>query len=211
MSSSELPQLSAIELRVLGSLIEKSKTTPEYYPMSVNALTAACNQKSSRFPVTAYTEDEVMQALQSLKGLSLVATAVGGGSRTVKYKHNFGTVYDVTDAAIAVLCLLMLRGPLTAGEINSTSGRLHTFADIASVHETLDALRKGTPVFVKELARKSGQKENRFSHLLGDTSEAEHEDTALAPANPASSALEERVTKLEEELAQLKSVLKDLL
>lgn len=198
-------------MRVLGALIEKSRTTPEYYPMSVNALTAACNQKSSRHPITSYTEEEITQALQSLKGRSLVATAVGGGSRTIKYKHNFGTVYDVSDAAIAVICLLLLRGPLTAGELNSNSGRLYSFRDLGEVLSTIEELRSGDMPFVQELPKKAGQKENRFKHLLGDGSEDLMEEETNVPSSHNNTALEERVTKLEEELAQLKSLLKDLL
>lgn len=211
MSSLSQPSLNAVEMRVLGALIEKSRTTPEYYPMSVNALTAACNQKSSRHPITSYTEEEITQALQSLKGRSLVATAVGGGSRTIKYKHNFGTVYDVSDAAIAVICLLLLRGPLTAGELNSNSGRLYSFRDLGEVLSTIEELRSGDMPFVQELPKKAGQKENRFKHLLGDGSEDLMEEETNVPSSHNNTALEERVTKLEEELAQLKSLLKDLL
>src|SRR6218665_2878097 len=108
-----LPQLSAAEQRVLGALIEKSKTTPDYYPMTLNALTAACNQKTSRRPVVDYDEETVVLALNSLKGQSLVSTAVGGTARTTKYKHNFTTVYPLSNAELAVLCLLFLRGPQT--------------------------------------------------------------------------------------------------
>src|SRR3954464_9762497 len=114
-----LPNLSAEEQRVLGALIEKSKTTPDYYPMTLNALTAACNQKTSRSPVVDYDEETVVMALNSLKGQSLVATAIGGGSRVIKYKHNFVTVFDISPEELAILCLLMLRGPQTPGELNT--------------------------------------------------------------------------------------------
>lgn len=211
MSDLSHPALSAIELRVLGALIEKSRTTPEYYPMSINALTAACNQKSARHPVTAYSEEEVTQAVQSLKGRSLVATAVGGGSRTIKYKHNFGTVYDISDGGLAAMCLLLLRGPLTAGEINSNSGRLYNFRDLGEVLSTLEVLRSGDAPFIKELPKKAGQKENRFAHLMGDASIEVYEEEAAQAEVQHKSALEERVTKLEEELEHIKSILKDLM
>lgn len=211
MSDLSQPALSAIELRVVGALIEKSRTTPEYYPMSINALTAACNQKSARHPVTSYTEEEVTQAVQSLKGRSLVATAVGGGSRTIKYKHNFGTVYDISDGGLAAICLLMLRGPLTAGEINSNSARLYNFRDLGEVLSTLEVLRSGEAPFIKELPKKVGQKENRFAHLMGDGSELEYEEENVLEETNKKSALEERVNKLEEELEHIKSILKDLM
>lgn len=204
-----LPVLTPLELRVLGSLIEKSRTTPDYYPMTLNALTAACNQKTSRWPVTDYSEEDIQQGLNSLKGQSLVATAVGGGSRTVKYKHNFGTVYDVSDAAIAVLCLLMLRGPQTAGELNSNAGRLYEFRDLAEVNAVLHELSQASPAFVIELQRRPGQKENRFMHLLGgDVHEEQMQE--IAEASPVLS-FEHRLTALEAEVAGLRGQVQKLL
>jgi hypothetical protein len=209
MEQSRLPQLSAEEVRVLGALIEKSRTTPEYYPMTLNALTAACNQKTSRFPVTDFDEETVVMALNSLKGQSLFATAVGGGSRVTKYKHNFGTVFDVSDEEIAVLCLLMLRGAQTAGEINTNSSRLFDFKDLSAVNTTLQKLADSG--FAKELPRRPGQKENRFCHLLTEWVELEHTDAAPEPARKHVSELEERVATLEREVAELKSALQGLL
>lgn len=211
MADLSQPALSAIELRVVGALIEKSRTTPEYYPMSINALTAACNQKSARHPVTSYSEEEITQAVQSLKGRSLVATAVGGGSRTIKYKHNFGTVYDISDGGLAAICLLLLRGPLTAGEINSNSARLYNFRDLGEVLTTLEVLRSGEAPFIKELPKKAGQKENRFAHLMGEGSELEFDEEISEGEAQKKSVLEERVSKLEEELEHIKSILKDLM
>ena len=203
--------LTAVEIRVLGTLIEKSKTTPEYYPMTINALTAACNQKTSRNPVSTYSEQEITQAIGTLKGKSLVATAVGGTSRSVKYKHNFGTVFDLSDAAITVLCLLMLRGAQTAGEINTNSGRIYEFRDLGEVQQVMSDLVSGESPFIKELPRRAGQKENRFIHLLGAT-ETEPEASESRESLPEiKSPLEDRVSALEEELAQLKFALRDLL
>lgn len=211
MSETQLPVLSPEELRVLGALIEKSRTTPDYYPMTLNAITAACNQKTSRNPVVEYSEEIVQQALNQLKAQSLVATAVGGGSRSLKFKHNFTTVYPVTDAELAVLCLLFLRGPQTAGEINTNSARLHEFSSLESVYETLQKLSDAQPSFVKELSRKPGQKEPRFMHLLGGESRTDESTYESEPrqSRPHSN-LEERVTLLEQELTRLKDIVDKL-
>lgn len=200
-------QLSPVQLRVLGTLIEKSITTPDYYPMTVNGLTAACNQKTSRNPVTDYSEEEVMSALNDLKARSLVATATGGGSRSVKYKHNFGTVYPVSDAAIAILCLLFLRGAQTPGELNTNSGRLYQFSSLESVLNVIGELSALDPPFVKQLARAPGKKEARYIHLFGDgvaTEPSETTETATAPAS--SPGLEQRVSELERQVALLNSI-----
>ncbi len=202
----ELPSLSPVELRVLGTLMEKSKITPDYYPMTLNGLTAACNQKTSRFPVTDYSEEEVMQALNSLKGQSLVATAVGGGSRVLKYKHNFLTVFPVLEAEMAILCLLLLRGPQTPGELNTNAARLHDFVSLESVLETLQQLRFKTPPFVKELDRRPGQKEARYRHLFSREEVANEElYQEIKPTLP--NGLEKRVSDLEEELRVVKEQL----
>jgi uncharacterized protein len=202
----DIPQLSREELRVLGVLMEKSKLTPDYYPMTVNAITAACNQKTSRWPVVEYSEETVQQALSSLKGQSLVATAVGGSSRSVKYKHNFSTVFEMSDPVFAVICLLLLRGPQTAGEINSNAGRLFEFQSSASVQEILRELAHRDPPWVKELPRSPGQKENRYVHLFGS-----EEEEASEPVPARGNDLEARVAALELEVASLRSVVEGLL
>jgi uncharacterized protein len=201
----ELPQLSQEEVRVLGALMEKSKLTPDYYPMTVNAITAACNQKTSRWPVVNYGEETVQQALASLKGQSLVATAVGGGSRAVKYKHNFSAVFGASDAGFAVMCLLFLRGAQTAGEINSNSARLHEFQSSASVQEVLRDLAQRDPPWVKELPRSPGQKENRFVHLFGAVGEASPE-----PETESRDDVKTRLAALEDEVAKLRSLVERL-
>jgi uncharacterized protein len=206
-SEKELTLLGEADIRVLGSLMEKSRTTPDYYPMSLNSLTAACNQKTSRSPVTNYSEAEVQNSLNRLKGLSLVSTAVGGGSRTVKYKHNFATVYPLNDAQLAVLCLLFLRGPQTPGEINTNSGRLHEFSSLESVTETLNGLSTLEPPFVKMLPRKPGQKEARYVHLLGEFNEDSHFEEAVIHMPEG---LEERVSSLEKEVSELKEIIEKL-
>ncbi len=208
----EIPQLNAFEQRVLGALIEKSKTTPDYYPMTLNALTAACNQKSSRKPVVNYDEETVVIALNSLKAQSLVSTAVGGSIRTNKYKHNFTTVHPLSDKELAIMCLLLLRGPLTPGEINSNAGRLYEFSSLESVNESLQHLASLPLPYVKELARRPGQKETRFVHLLGDVVEDMNDEVmAVEPARKSVSELENRVSVLEQELEKVKTDLQKVL
>lgn len=205
-----LPILNAVELRVLGSLIEKSKVTPDYYPMTLNALTAACNQKTSRYPVTDYDEESVVVALNSLKGQSLVSTAVGGGSRVMKYKHNFTTVHEIEADELAVLCLLMLRGPQTPGELNTNAGRLYEFRSLEEVYSALNKLMNSSTPYVKELAKRPGQKEARYMHLLGEGSGEEQTDTQELTQEPARkhvNDMESRITALESELAQVKELL----
>ncbi|MBA3682354.1 MAG: YceH family protein [Bacteroidetes bacterium] len=206
-SDTNLPLLNAIELRVLGSLIEKSKTTPDYYPMSLNALTAACNQKTSRKPVVEYDEETVVMALNSMKSQSLISTAVGGSIRAVKYKHNFTTVYPLTDGELAIMCLLFLRGPQTPGELNTNSARLHEFKSLEGVHECLTKLMNSETSFVKELPKRAGQKETRFTHLLGEEIIYEDEDVHDEPARKHVSDLESRLAKVELELAEVKETL----
>ncbi|MCE3228889.1 MAG: hypothetical protein K0S32_3440 [Bacteroidetes bacterium] len=205
-SERTLPVLNAEELRVLGALMEKSKTTPDYYPMTVNALAAACNQKTSRKPVVDYSEETVINAIHSLKSRSLVATAVGGTSRAVKYKHNFTTVYPLSNAELAILCLLFLRGPQTPGELNTNSGRLHEFSSLEGVHDALNKLMEAN--FVTELSKRPGQKEARFTHLLGDTVNMDEDDSSEESYTRSSSpGLEARVSALENEVTQLKDLI----
>lgn len=203
-----LPQLSAEEIRVLGSLLEKSKTTPEYYPMTLNALQAACNQKSSRRPVVNYDEGTIIATLDTLKKRGLISTVVGGGSRVTKYKHNIAIQYPLVPADLAALCLLFLRGPLTAGEINSNSGRLYEFETLDEVQELLNKLSSTEPAYIKMLPKRPGQKESRFVHLFGEFNEEDYETTVASSTTSGNSsqvqALEERVTTLEEQLATLR-------
>jgi uncharacterized protein len=208
-----LHELNDVEIRVLGSLMEKSKTTPDYYPMTVNSLTAACNQKSSRNPVVEYDEETVMAALRSLKGQNLVSLSIGGTSRTNKYKHNFDIVYEVSAADFAVLCLLFLRGPQTPGELNSNSGRLYEFPSLGAVYETLNKLADAQPPMVKELPKRAGQKEVRYMHLFGGTiteTETGSGEEVQAPKT-TNAVLEERLAAVEKELAEVKETVNKLL
>jgi uncharacterized protein YceH (UPF0502 family) len=205
-----LPTLSTEQIRVLGALMEKAKITPDYYPMTLNGLTAACNQKTSRKPVVQYDEATVLNALNSLKVLGLIATATGGSSRTIKYKHNFAIVFPLVPAELAIMCLLFLRGPQTPGEINTNAGRLYEFETLEEIQNILEKLASSTPSYIKQLPRKPGQKEARFMHLFAGDIEAFEEEYSNYDTKP-NSELEERLTKVEEELASLKTDFEKLL
>ena len=161
------PLLSEVEVRVLGALIEKQITTPEYYPLTLNALTAACNQKSNREPVVDFDEKTVVRALESLRDKELARVLSGAEMRVPKYYHLFTETLGFTPPEVGVLCVLMLRGPQTVGEIRGRSGRLYEFADLAGVEQALQGLteREGGPVVMK-LPRQVGRKESRYAQLL---------------------------------------------
>ena len=199
-----LPVLEAVELRVLGSLMEKSKTTPDYYPMTINSLTLACNQKTSRKPVVNYDEDTVAQALNTLKRRGLISTATGGSIRSIKYKHNFAIVFPVLPKEVAIICLLMLRGPQTPGELNTNSGRLYEFESLEEVQEALERLSSPEMPFLVQLPRRPGQKEVRYAHLLSGTPDFSEDDFADDAPVRSHGGLEARVAKLETELAELR-------
>ncbi len=216
MSTISLPVLNAEEQRVLGSLMEKSKTTPEYYPLTLNSLVTACNQKTSRNPVVSYDENTVMLTLDSLRKKGLVGTVTGGTGRVTKYKHNFAVVYPVVPAEVTVICLLLLRGPLTPGEINNMSGRMYEFESLEEVQQILDHLAQAEHPYLLQLPKRPGQKEARYAHLLGgsiapeDYMEAANESSL--PTDPAYSAgLEDRLQKVEAELAQLRAEFNELM
>jgi len=200
-----LPILDATQVRVLGALMEKCKTTPDYYPMTLNGLAAACNQKTSRKPVVQYDETTIISALNSLKIAGLISTATGGSIRNIKYKHNFAIVFPVVPAEVAIMCLLFLRGPQTPGEINTNSGRLHEFETLEEVQQTLEKLANETPAYIKQLSRRPGQKEVRYMHLFGGDSEAMEEEYLNEAPSKANSELEARLIKVEEELTELKA------
>jgi uncharacterized protein YceH (UPF0502 family) len=206
-----LPVLNAEEIRVLGSLMEKIKTTPDYYPMTLNGLTAACNQKTSRKPVVQYDEETVVMALDSLKKKGLISTATGGSIRSVKYKHNFAIVFPLVPSEVAVICLLLLRGPQTSGEINTNSTRLYEFESIEDVIQTLEKLSQGENPYVMQLPRKIGQKEVRYGHLLAGIPTFEEEDLPEEPARKSVNEMEARLVKVEQELADLKAAFDDLM
>lgn len=207
-----LPVLDAVELRVLGSLIEKSRATPDYYPMTVNAITLACNQKTSRKPVVQYDDATVIEALNTLKRRGLVSTATGGSIRSVKYKHNFAIVYPLIPAELAIMCLLILRGPQTPGEINTNAGRLYEFESIEEVQQILEKLAGSEPAYVMQQPKRPGQKEARYAHLLAGIPEISDEyDDDDQPAVRINSGVEARLFKIETELAELKEAFDKLM
>ena len=179
--------LSAVEARILGSLIEKESTTPEYYPMTLNALVNACNQKSSRDPVMSLDEMTVVHGLARLRDNGVVEERSEPGSRVPRYAHKFERLVQTTPAERAALCVLLLRGPQTTGEIRGRSGRLHEFRDPAEVDSTLQALMTRAEPVVEKMGRQSGHKENRYRHLLGGAP-AEEVSTPTGVAPVAASA-----------------------
>lgn len=194
--------LSSIETRVLGSLIEKQITTPEYYPLTLNSLTAACNQKNNRNPVTSLTESEVDDALFSLREKNLAYVFHGSTSRVPKYKHVAPEVLQLTPPELAAMCVLMLSGPQTVGEIRTRGYRLFEFSSLEQVDETLRALKTKDEPMVISLPRQPGQKEARFAHLLSGEPEIEmSETTSEKPSRRANDP--DRVTKLEEQVQTL--------
>jgi uncharacterized protein YceH (UPF0502 family) len=160
------PVLNDIEVRILGCLIEKEFTTPDYYPLTLNALTNACNQKSNRNPVVSFEETTVVRGLDELNKKGLAEKILRSDSRVPKYRHIFTDKLDMRASQTAVLCVLMLRGPQTAGEIRGRAERMHRFADIAEVEEVLTGFMDGEEPMVIKLPRQTGLKERRYMHLL---------------------------------------------
>ena len=200
-----VPNLNPIEVRVLGSLIEKQITTPEYYPLTVNALIAACNQKNNRNPVTSFNEGEIEDALYTLREKNLAYVFHGSTSRVPKYKHVVPEVMHLSPPEVAAMCVLMLSGPQTVGEIRTRGYRLYEFSGLEVVEETLRALaaREDEPLVMK-LPRQAGQKDARFVHLLSGTPDIE----AISESVPAERATRrvvdgDRVAALEQQVEAL--------
>jgi uncharacterized protein YceH (UPF0502 family) len=201
--------LSDVEARVLGCLVEKEITTPEYYPLSLNALLHACNQKSNREPLMNLEEDSVRQALRTL-GEQALARSASGDSRVAKYEHRLSEVFNFTRPETAILCELLLRGPQTPGELRSRAERMHPFEDLSVVHTTLKHLMEREPALVKLLPRQTGNKEARYTHLLSGDVEV-WEAPAEREVPMTKGALENgRLAQLEEEVASVKREIGDL-
>lgn len=197
-------RLSEVEARVLGALVEKQVTTPEYYPLTLNALTQACNQKNNRNPVVSFDEVMVEQALESLRAKNLVYVFYGSTSRVPKYKHMMGEVFQLNAQESALMCVLMLRGPQTVGELRGRTDRLYNFSGLEEVEETLTLLSTKEPQpLVAKLARQPGQKDLRYIHLLTDAAdyEAVSEETAVSVAHKR----EDRYSRLEQEIESLRA------
>ena len=208
--------LTPVEARVLGSLIEKEITTPEYYPLSLNALVNACNQKSNREPAMQLEEDEIRKALHHLESQSLVRSIAE--SRATKFEHRLQDVFNFYRPEVAVICELLLRGPQTPGELRTRASRMHAFEDLESVHSALQRLSKREPPMVTVLPRQPGTKESRYTHLLGDIDPlaAGHdkqgqEDTTRAP-HPSADGLQNarEISLLRDEVAQLRDEIASL-
>jgi len=193
--------LHPVEVRVLGSLLEKEITTPEYYPLSLNALINACNQKSNRDPTVNFDDATVEQALHSLRDKGLLLSITGAGSRVQKYAHRISEKLNLGRPELAILCELMLRGPQTLGELRTRGERMHPFDDLDQVQSVIDRL----PELIVKLERRPGEKESRFAHQLSGP-------PAVSLAGPETPAphRQDRVATLETEVAQLRQELEDL-
>jgi uncharacterized protein len=204
-------EADAVEIRVVGCLLEKQRTTPDAYPLSLNALRLACNQATNREPVVEYEEATVVEALRRTAVRGWTRLASGAGSRARKYRHLLGEALDADDDELSLLAVLMLRGTQTPGELKQRVERLHEFSDLAAVHETLERLvERG---YVERLARQPGQKEERYAHLLGEESEPAEEAATATPAAeaaPAPAVAGDRLDRVERELGDLREQVRQL-
>jgi uncharacterized protein YceH (UPF0502 family) len=193
--------LHSIEVRVLGSLLEKEITTPEYYPLSLNALINACNQKSNREPTVNFDQETVEHALQTLRDKGLLLTITGAGSRVPKYGHRISEKLNLGRRELAIVCELMLRGPQTLGELRTRADRMHSFEDLAQVESVIEHL----PELITKLPRRHGEKEARYAHLLsGAPAISENEPEVVQPMRS------DRVASLEAEVGELRRELESL-
>jgi uncharacterized protein len=206
--------LSPVAARVLGSLVEKEITTPEYYPLSLNALANACNQKNNREPVMNLDEDQIRQALHQLEDDGLAGPARGTDSRVAKYEHRMQEVFNFTRGEIAVVCVLLLRGPQTPGELRGRGERMHRFEELSDVQSTLQRLMQREPPLVKVLPRQPGTKEVRYAHLFsGEPAEVVTATEAPEPTGrgPGMAQLQAEIAALREEVAELRGQVEKVL
>jgi uncharacterized protein YceH (UPF0502 family) len=212
--------LNSVETRVLGALVEKDITTPDYYPLSLNALVNACNQKNNRDPVMTLDEAAVREALDDLHNKNLAGSASGADSRVTKYEHRLQEMFNFTRGETAILCVLLLRGPQTPGELRARTERMHRFEDLTEVQSSLQRLLQRDPPLARVLPRQPGTKESRYMHLLsGDMKHLGTADASMAqapsPAYPVTSAAipstdRDRITHLEDEVATLREEVTNL-
>jgi len=206
-----LPDLTPLEARILGVLVEKEKTTPDTYPLTLNSLASGCNQKTSRDPVMSLAESEIQGALEELRSRLLVMETYGASGRVLRYAHNFGKCYGVPAGSVALLAVLMLRGPQTVSELRANCERLYRFDDASSVEGYLEELAiRASGRLVRKLPKQPGEREHRWVHLLcGEAAvpvvEAVRRSTSAVGSDTA--ALEERVARLEEDVAELRAEL----
>src|SRR6266481_8454188 len=197
-------QLTDIEVRVLGSLIEKDVTTPDYYPLSLNALVNACNQKNNRDPIMNLDEDSVRYALNTLQEKRFAGPAGGADSRVTKYEHRLQEVFNFDRREIAIVCVLLLRGPQTPGELRGRTERMYHFDALEDVVSTLDRLAQREPPLVCILARQPGTKESRYTHLFSGEPPMSDAGESTSVARAPSPATADRLTSLEDEVARLR-------
>jgi uncharacterized protein YceH (UPF0502 family) len=210
MSNGSPVVLTAVEARVLGALVEKEITTPDYYPLSLNALVNACNQRSNREPVMNLTEDEVRQALNALQDKSLAGHARSADGRVAKYEHWLGEAFNFNRAEVALLCVLLLRGPQTPGELRGRTERLHRFEEISDVLGGLQKLMDRDPSLAAVLPRQPGTKESRYAHLLSGPVESIFISAPDVSPQQESSANNERIERLEAEVSDLRRQVDEL-
>jgi uncharacterized protein len=201
--------LNPAEARVLGALVEKDITTPDYYPLSLNALINACNQKNNREPVTNFDEETVRLALRNLSDKRLAGPAGGADGRVTKYEHRMQEVFNFTRPETAIMCVLLLRGPQTPGELRGRTERMHRFEDLDEVLSGLQQLMRREPPLAKALGRRPGTKEIRYAHLLSGDVEAweppaESASSGVTDENERVAHLEAQVSALQSEVAELK-------
>jgi uncharacterized protein YceH (UPF0502 family) len=206
--------LDEVEVRVLGALVEKQVTTPEYYPLTLHALVQACNQKNNRHPVVTYDEMIVSHAVETLRGKNLVYVFYGSTSRVPKYKHMMMEVFGLNSKELALICVLMLRGPQTPGELRGRAERLYDFSGLDEVEETLQSLIENDPQsLVRKLSRQAGQKEIRYAHLLSGEVSADYESASVEhesrPTGKAAAG-SDRLSALEQEVETLRAGLNGL-
>src|SRR5438105_15642728 len=199
--------LTPIEARVLGALIEKEITTPEYYPLSLNALVNACNQKSNRDPVVSLDEDAVLEAIDTLRDKRLAGIITGAGSRVPKYNHRFSETLNLGRREIAILCELMLRGPQTLGELRTRTERLHRFEDLSEIERLIERM----PEMVMKLPRRPGEKESRYGHLFSGPMSLQDNVVEMpqVPRQDRTAMLEAEISLLRQELERLKEQFAD--
>jgi len=210
MTDTPTVRLTAAQARVLGSLMEKESTTPEYYPLSLNALINACNQKSNREPVMTLDEEEVRQALHGLEDKGMACPARSAEGRVTKYEHKLGEAFNFSRAEAALVCVLLLRGPQTPGELRGRTERIHPFGEITDVLAGLEKLMQREPPLAAVLPRQPGTKESRYIHLFSEPAEA----FAMLSAEPAPELAtperDERIAQLETAVAELRQEIAEL-
>jgi len=199
-------KLTGIEIRVIGALIEKELTTPDYYPLTLNGLRNACNQKSNRNPVMSIDEELLMSTLDELRDKKMVIFSSGQGQRSLKYKHNVEESLSIDQREVALLAALFLRGAQTLGELRQRTQRMHQFSSLDEVQQFLTALANRENPLVKLLPRKPGQKEQRYVHLLNDLEDINDEEPEIKEERPENeiALLKEKIEQLQEEMIELK-------